>query len=55
MQTMNNKLGITDAIELAHAEERISKTAAVQLYRDGTFDVLAPGAFATLRTIHLRL
>ena len=55
MQTMNNKLGITDAIELAHAEERISKTAAVQLYRDGTLDALAPGAFATLRTIHLRL
>jgi cell filamentation protein len=53
--TIRNKLGIADAIELAHAEERISKSAAMSLYRDGTLDALEPGTFATLATIHARL
>ena len=53
--TIRNKLGIADAIELAHAEERISKSAAMSLYRDGTLDALEPGTFATLATIHTRL
>jgi cell filamentation protein len=55
METMKNKLGITDAVELAHAEERVSKAAAIRLYRDGTLDTLTPGTFATLQTIHVHL
>lgn len=52
---MDNKLGITDPIELAHAEERISKAAAMSLYCDGTLETLVPGTFGTLAAIHQRL
>ena len=55
MEVITNKLGIADAIELAHVEERVSKAAAMELYRDGTLDELEPGTFATLSTIHGRL
>lgn len=53
--TLENKLGITDEVELAHEEERISKTAALALYRDGTLDRLAPGTFDTLKTMQVSL
>lgn len=53
--TLKNKLGITDEIELAHEEERISKLAALRIYRDGTLDMLAPGTFVALRAIHIAL
>ena len=33
---MENRLGIADPVELAHEEERLSKLAALALYRDGT-------------------
>ena len=49
------KLGIADEIELAHEEERMSKLAALGLYRDGTLDALAPGTFSALRDIHAAL
>ena len=49
---LDNKLGIADDVELAREEERISKVAALSLYRDGTLDRLAPGTFETLRYIH---
>lgn len=52
---LRNKLGIVDEIELAHEEERISKLAALRLYRDGTLDTLAPGAFVALKAIHKAL
>lgn len=52
---LNNKLGITDPVELAHEEERISKAAALALYRDGTLDALKPGTFAALQAIHRHL
>ncbi len=50
-----NKLNITNAIELAHAEEKISKEKAVRLYADGTLDSLAAGTFASLCAIHRAL
>ena len=53
--TLANRLGIEDAIELAHAEERISKRAALSLYRDGTLVALEPGSFAALAAIHTQL
>ena len=52
---LENRLGITDDVTLAHVEERTSKRAALALYRDGTLDALDPGSFATLATIHSRL
>lgn len=52
---LRNKLGIVDEIELAHEEERISKLAALRLYRDGTLDTLAPGTFVALKAIHKAL
>ncbi len=39
--TLGNKLGIADPIKLAHEEERISKTAALAMYGDGTLDDVA--------------
>lgn len=53
--TLKNKLDITDEIELAHEEERISKLAALALDRDGTLDTLVPGTFSALKTIHVAL
>ena len=53
--TLANRLGITDPVELAHEEERISKAAALSLYQDGTLDSLEPGTFAALSTIHTLL
>lgn len=52
---LENRLGITDDITLAHEEERISKQAALALYRDGSLDALKPGSFAALVAIHSRL
>ena len=42
---LKNRLGTVDEIELTHEEERLSKLAALGLYRDGTLDALAPGTF----------
>lgn len=53
--TLANKLDISDPVELAHEEERVSKRAALALYRDGSLDTLEPGTFATLAAIHARL
>ena len=53
--TLKNKLGITDEIELAHEEERISKHAALRIYRNGTLDTLAPGTLGALRAIQIAL
>lgn len=53
--TLKNKLDITDEVGLAHEEERMSKLAALALYRDGTLDTLAPGNFSALKAIHVAL
>ncbi|MBR2683916.1 MAG: Fic family protein [Atopobiaceae bacterium] len=52
---MENRLGIKDAIQLAHEEERISKRAALSLYHDGTLAALTPGTFHALSEIHKHL
>ncbi|MST89268.1 cell filamentation protein Fic [Sharpea azabuensis] len=50
--TLNNKLGITDSVELAKVEERISKRKAVELFESGILDGLEPGTFQSLVEIH---
>lgn len=50
--TLENKLGITDPVELARAEERISKKRALELFENGTLDNLDAGTFDALREIH---
>ncbi|MBR0222588.1 MAG: Fic family protein [Synergistaceae bacterium] len=49
---MQNKLGLTDAVELARAEEKISKTKAVELFESGFLNSLTPGTFQSLAEIH---
>ena len=49
---LNNKLGITDAAELAREEERISKKKALELFKSGYLDTLKPGTFSALSEIH---
>ena len=50
--TLNNKLGITDSVELAIAEEKISKRKAIELFESGYLDTLEAGSFTSLVEIH---
>lgn len=50
-----NKLGMTDQIELAKAEEKISKQKAKQLFDSGDIHQVEVGAFAGLAFIHAYL
>ena len=50
--TLENKLGITDSVELSKAEEKISKKKAVELFDKNIFDKLKPGSCEALFTIH---
>ena len=52
---MKNKLGISDVVELARVEERISKLKAIELWTSGEFDRMSAGTFATLAHIHKTL
>lgn len=52
---LENKLAITDAVELAHAEEKISKAKAVELFKSGRLDQLQPGSWDSLVEIHKAL
>ena len=52
---LDNKLGITNQIELSKEEERISKIAAKELFDSGKLDELTPGTFESLRIIHKAL
>ena len=47
-----NKLGLTDELELARAEEKLSKTKALALYDTGLLDTFPAGTFAGLAMIH---
>ena len=49
---LNNKLGITNAVELARVEEKISKTKANELFKNGILDSLEVGTFIALSQIH---
>ena len=49
---LKNKLGITNSIELADVEERISKQKAAELFETGYLDTLEAGSFAALAEIH---
>lgn len=49
---LENKLGITDAVELARAEEKISKANAIKLFTSGYLDSLMAGTFQSLAEIH---
>lgn len=46
---LENKLGITNSLELAKAEERISKKKAVELFEKGILDKLDAGRIAALQ------
>ena len=50
--TLENKLGITAAADLAREEERISKKKAVELFEKGILNELEAGTFSSLQFIH---
>lgn len=52
---LENKLGITDQIELAKTEEKISKHKAKQLFDSGDIAQVEVGTFAGLAFIHAYL
>lgn len=49
---LENKFGITDSVELAKAEEKISKKRAVELFESGYLNRLEAGTFQALARIH---
>lgn len=49
---LENKLGLTNAVELVLEEERISKTRAAEMFENGLLESLQPGSFEALRKIH---
>lgn len=49
---LENKLGISDSIELAKAEEKESKKKAIELFESGYLNRLEPGTFQSLSEIH---
>lgn len=49
---MENRLGITDQVELARAEERISKQKAKELFDSGAIERVRVGTFTGLAFIH---
>jgi len=53
--TLENKLNISDAVELARVEEKLSKAKAHKLFSSGFLDTLNVGSFQALVDIHLYL
>ena len=49
---LKNKLDISDSLELAKIEEKLSKKKAIQLFESGYLDNLDAGTFASLAKIH---
>ena len=49
---LTNRLGITNAADLAREEERISKKKALELFETGLLDKLEAGTFSALKTIY---
>ena len=53
--TLDNKLKILDSVELAKAEEKISKKKALELFESGRLDEMQAGSFGALQEIHKAL
>ena len=53
--TLENKLNISNDIELAHEEERFSKLRALELYDTNLLDTFEVGTFKGLSSIHAYL
>lgn len=49
---LENKLNITDQVELNKAEEKISKIKAKKLFDSGKIEKIKVGTFAGLKQIH---
>ena len=49
---LENKLNITNQVELAKVEEKISKLKAKKLFKSGFLDTLEAGSFDALAKIH---
>lgn len=49
---LQNKLGITDSLELAHKEEMLTKRRALELYDKHILEKFEVGTFAGLKQIH---
>lgn len=49
---LKNRLGITDPVALARAEERLSKAKALKMYESGLLDTFEVGTFRGLSDIH---
>ena len=49
---LENKLGITNSVELARVEEKISKAKALALFESGLLDTFEVGTYAGLAAIH---
>lgn len=49
---MDNLLGITDPLELAHREEELTKARALELFDLGLIDTFEVGTFRGLSQIH---
>ncbi len=52
---LDNKLNITDSVELARIEEKLSKSKAKKLFTTGFLDKLTAGSFQALSDIHCYL
>ncbi len=52
---IENKLNISDQVELARVEEKISKTKAKEMFESGFLNTLDAGSFGALATIHAYL
>lgn len=49
---VENKMGITDSVELARVEEKISKKKAIELFESGKLNQLEAGTYLALQKIH---
>lgn len=49
---LENKLGLSSSVELAHVEEKISKKKAAALFESGLLNQLEAGKFSSLQIIH---
>ncbi|MBQ2905208.1 MAG: Fic family protein [Peptococcaceae bacterium] len=49
---LKNRLGLSSSVELAHAEEKISKKKAIELFESDRLSQLEAGTFRSLQAIH---